>query len=367
MTSNVPPGREEIYAAMRVDYEVFGLGRKKLGHKYLIPVATIADQIRKGGWVRYVGDEEPFVTPEDEATLLRGLRRVGHNPPLPLPTDPKPRNGRPPAAYTQGVDGDGSSEDNVINFPRGQMVPPMRPPPTEVQRIVVAIPQLPEYGPEKKSQIRTTLGAIKAMMTIEQVQVLEEHEGILRRYSHLMKTFLDPLSVLDVTGLGPDEIKDHAAATQVLALKQLLPTERDTLAGAIKQLTESMIRSMEMKRKILGLHEIRAGTSRVGRENPDDLVEQAGTAELGQVKVAGGGAPAIGAMGTGELRQVARAMELIQRRQQLVQEAPKPPAPDPIDFLMDDGPDPTDDPPDEAAPAERQPAASDSFAHFPED
>jgi hypothetical protein len=41
---------------------------------------------------------------------------------------------------------------------------------------------LPEPTTEEKAKLRITLAAIRAMMTVEQVQLLEHYEALLARY-----------------------------------------------------------------------------------------------------------------------------------------------------------------------------------------
>jgi len=55
-----------------------------------------------------------------------------------------------------------------------------------------AIQLLPEAKPEERAQLRIALSTIKAMMTVEQVEQLEHHEGLLRRYSHLIESISSP-------------------------------------------------------------------------------------------------------------------------------------------------------------------------------
>ena len=65
-------------------------------------------------------------------------------------------------------------------------------------------------------------------MSLEQVELLERHEALLDRYSHLLQVYLDPERFADLTGLNEDEKARKIASTRTVARSVLLPTERDT-------------------------------------------------------------------------------------------------------------------------------------------
>jgi hypothetical protein len=75
----------------------------------------------------------------------------------------------------------------------------------------------------------------------------------LHAISHLIEVYLEPRRFVDINGLAEDEAAERIVATQKVALRMLLPTERDTLAGAIKVLTEAITRNITLKRSVAGL------------------------------------------------------------------------------------------------------------------
>ena len=180
---------------------------------------------------------------------------------------------------------------------------------------------LPEPTREEKAKIRNTLAAIRAMMTVEQVQQLDHHEALLARYSHLIEVYLEPTRFVDVSGLTEDEAAEKIVATQKAALRMLLPTDRDTLAGAIKVLTESLARNIALKRAVAGLTTMGAFRPR-DPVNPlkDETEGSRGERNLKELTLA-------------ELREVRRGMQILNGHQQLRSEPPIPPPPDPIDHL----------------------------------
>jgi len=105
----------------------------------------------------------------------------------------------------------------------------------------------------------------------------------------------------------------------------LLPTERDTLAGAFKVLTEAIRSSIVLKRAVVGLHPVKGGATLPSRDAifRDDPEAEADVKKLLDLSK----------LGTGELRHVQQAMEMLQQHQHRQSEAPKPPDPDPIEDL----------------------------------
>jgi hypothetical protein len=128
---------------------------------------------------------------------------------------------------------------------------------------------------------------------------------------------------VDLAGLSNDQAADRIVAAQQLALRMLLPTERDTLAGAIKTLTYSLARTIAMKRAVANLDKAPAGAFRSG--DPDN-------------PAAGDDLPGKGldvdAMDTTALQAVQRAMEMVDRHHKRHLLPPIPPPPDSIEDLM---------------------------------
>lgn len=403
---------------MRLDFEVNGMGWKRLHKKYTVPASTIRVFAREQGWERPtpakdletailatglrsttiagqeldemppnpsmadvvdeqaspeptpepVGEDELPDTPNSPAEPLETPIHQSANV-LPQETDPGPpapelvfepvRNGdATPAAeapvaapdpepepepkagkiapklvekihevqpdeplseganWLKGKKPDPPKSADIINFPRA---------PAEPARGATVVHFLPEQLGEEKTRLRVTLAAIKGMMTLEQVQQLEHHEALLRRYSHLIEVYLEPMRFVDVEGLDDDMKAEKIVATQRLAMQMLLPTERDTLAGAFKVLTEAIRSSIVLKRAVVGLHPVKGGATMPSRDPMfrDDPETDAEVKKLLDVST----------LDTGQLRHVQQAMEMLQRHQHRQNAAPKPPDPDPIEDL----------------------------------
>lgn len=346
---------------LRYDYEVVGLGSRKLERKYGYARSSIQNIIRAGKWMRAGAEADvPHGSPpsrqEREAqieVLAKGLAdplHRGHeippNPSLvpsqvdllnagtvdsataapPPPTDEKPAVALdPPPEATDESKSEASSRvvpksGKVIKFPGVAFPMPAEANPRA--RV------LPEPTMEERARLRTTLATLRAMMTVEQVAVLEHHEAVLRRYSHLLEVYLEPARfVVAAEGMSAEELTDKIVETQSLALRQLLPTERDTLAGAIKTLTEAIQRTILLKRAVAGLQ---LPTGRGGASAPLAGPEIDG--EASPVKSSAN----LANLPTSQLREVTRAMELLERHQHAHADAPKPPPPDPIDDIFDE-------------------------------
>jgi len=199
----------------------------------------------------------------------------------------------------------------ILNFPA-----PTSPP----QRHAGAIRVLPDPTREEKAKLRVTLAAIRAMMSLEQVEQLERLEMLLGRYSHLIDVYLEPQRFVDPAGLTEEEKAEKIVATQKQALRTLLPTERDTLSGAIKTATAAIQQIIELKRKIVGLDKVKTGTG--GVELSDPLADEGDKPGLVNIE----------AMTTEQLRIVTHAMEILDHHQHAMRDPPMPPPPDPLDW-----------------------------------
>jgi hypothetical protein len=152
---------------------------------------------------------------------------------------------------------------------------------------------------------------------------IEHHEALLERYSHLIDVYLSPQSFVDRAALTEDAWAERVAAVRKEALRVLLPTKRETLVGAVKMLTDELVRMMQLKRTVLELGKVAADHFRpVGANNP--LGDDAGRAKLVDLKD----------LSVQDLRTIQRAMELLRPQQGRNQEPPKPPPPEPIDDLL---------------------------------
>ena len=314
-----------VVALAKRDYEVLRLGYKVISRRYGIPRSTVAFLATSQKWVK--PGPPPPSPPEGDiaargvepATLAEGLchcPRAGEPPAEPVVKRPRgrPRKQRhseeiparsimssaEPESDTPALEGQPpdppSSKAAVSASPEGPRSPrspeapdrlkrkgakdaqtaiilnfPTLPPPPRNR--MGAIHTLPELTGEEKAKFRVTLAAIRARMSLEQLAQLERHEALLGRYGHLLDVYLDPVRFVDLAGLNDDEKAAKILATQQQALGTLLPTARDTLAGAIKTLTDAVQQVIMLKRKVVGLDKVKAGSDSV---RPADSLAEAG-------------------------------------------------------------------------------------------
>ena len=346
-----------MLAAMKRDYEQKGLGWRLLSANYGFPRDEIRKYAKRHGWVKLANPAVAILVDGlDRPTRLgQTIDEMPPNPALrPAPDKDQPalgaleagvEGGLPdasPATTPAAVDSPPPSKPKVI---KDQPSPPLpeapewvkgaRPPPPKTADIInfpgsgpppqrggTAIQLLPEAKPEERAQLRIALSTIKAMMTVEQVEQLEHHEGLLRRYSHLIEVYLEPQRFVDLAGMNDDDKAEKITATQSLALRMLLPTERDTLAGAIKVLTSSIQATIVLKRAVAGLHAVKGGAFQPSADPLIDSIPEPGakTVDFSQLPLP-------------QKRVLMEAMEIMQRHQHAQREAPRPPLPESIEDL----------------------------------
>lgn len=198
---------------------------------------------------------------------------------------------------------------NVIQFPGGRGPPPPKMP-AEL---------FPVRDKSEQAKIKVRLGHLRGVMSVQQLDQLQQHEELLANYSHLLRVYMAPHEFIALDGLDEEQAKDKLMRTQRAALSQLLPTERDTLAGALKVLTHSLGVTVQLKRQVAGL--ALKGTARIsgGGEDDDQALPGTGDARSLPLKM---------------LRTVREAMEVLTGARQRDNEPPKPPAPESIDDLI---------------------------------
>jgi hypothetical protein len=204
---------------------------------------------------------------------------------------------------------------DIINFPGI---------PQECPKKSATVQHLPERSSEEKAQLRITLAAIRAAMSVEQVQMLPYHRAVLARYSHLIEVYLEPQCFVDTKGLDADQAAERIVAAQKVALRMLLPTERDTQAGAVKVLTDAVGRTIQLQRTLAGLDKVAAATSRPGEPNNPIANEDDRKARIIDLE----------ALVIADLRAVPYGMEILDRHHRKRPDAPMPPPPEPIDDLL---------------------------------
>jgi hypothetical protein len=170
-----------------------------------------------------------------------------------------------------------------------------------------------------KAQMEIAISGIRGRMTGAQIRQLDGFESLVSKFGHLLEVYLDPHSFVD-KNLPPDEYATQVVQVQKTALQLIAPTKMDSLQGGLKIFGDALMRSIELKRAIVGLNKIPALA--------DGTAENDATAkQLFDVD----------ALSTDELRVVQRGMELLDNHQRRGREVPMPPRPASIDDLM--GPD----------------------------
>jgi hypothetical protein len=217
----------------------------------------------------------------------------GRNPPIPSPT-PAPAS-------------------DLLRFPTASQKPVRKLPEVEVA----------EPTKEQKDLLQLALQVIRAAMTVEQVRQLERHEEVLSRYTNLLEIYLDPRRFAE-PDLEPEELEQRLTSLQSTAQRMLMPTQHDSLAGAIDTLTRALAKSIELKRSITGMSKL-TGKPIVGVSV--EVSENQGPKLVD-----------LDALSTDELRIVQRGMELLERNHGDKREVPVPPPPASIDDLL--GPEP---------------------------
>lgn len=167
---------------------------------------------------------------------------------------------------------------------------------------------------------RVHLATLRGQLAIEQIARLDKHEQLLDDITHLASVFVAPARHVDVSNLSEEEAGERLEAVSRAAARIILPTERDTLLGLIGTLNKATLAAIQAKRVVAGLP---AGVKAGGEK---------GDAESGQ----GSPVRSLKDIATAELREIKRAMDVLQGHNNSNSDAPKPPPPDPIDHLVDE-------------------------------
>jgi hypothetical protein len=96
------------------------------------------------------------------------------------------------------------------------------------------------------------LAARYDLLTAQQVAHLDRHQRLLDDFRHLIELCIAPEECLDLDALPEAEREGHVARIRRTALSLLFPTERDTLANAIRTLTAAMAVTVQLQRLITG-------------------------------------------------------------------------------------------------------------------
>ena len=367
-----------VVAAAKREYELHGLGYKLISRRCGIPRSTVAFLATSQKWVK-PGPQPP--SPPGDEVAAHGVEptilaeHLCHSPrasePPAEPVVKRPR-GRPrkqlhsgempvgsikssvePPSGTPALEGQPpdppSTKAAVSASPEGPRSPRLPEAPERLKRkgaknaqtaIILKFPSppppprnrmgaiqlVPDLTREEKARLRVTLAGIRERMPLEQLAQLERLEALLDRYGHLLDVYLDPERFVDLVGLNDDEKAAKILATQEQARRTLLPTARDTLAGAIKMLTDAVHQITMLKRKVVGLDKVKAGSDTV---RPSDSLAEKGDKPQ---------AVSLESMTPEQVRVVEHGMEVFRRHWRAKRDAPMPGPPEPIDDLP---PDPT--------------------------
>jgi hypothetical protein len=165
--------------------------------------------------------------------------------------------------------------------------------------------------------LRVQLSARRGELALQQMRRLETHNELLWEYHHLLSVFLNPGKHVDVTGLDAEQAAARLAEVSRQAGRLALPTERDTLAGAIAALSKALIATLAATRSAAGVNpprQLRGG----GPHCDGDEFETVRTA----------------ALDLSQLRYVRSAMELLNGNARRNIEPPKPPPAEGVDDLV---------------------------------
>jgi hypothetical protein len=220
------------------------------------------------------------------------------------PSAPAPAVER--AAVTSQPAKDKRPGASVIPFPGA------KPPPQKGDKTL-----FPKRSQAEEAELRVQLSSLRGHLSIQQLHQLERHERILSDFSHLLSVYLSPHEYLDVDGLEEEDAQEKLLKVQRAALSLLLPSEGDSLAGALKALTTSLATTINLKRAVGGLGK---SLARGGRGDDEDAPEPKPGGNLAQ-------------LGTEALRSVKAAMLVLTGEQIRQSDPPRPPAPESLEDL----------------------------------
>jgi hypothetical protein len=196
------------------------------------------------------------------------------------------------------------------------------PPPP--QPSVAAVQVLGPGEDPQKTQLRITLAAIRAAMSVEQIRQLERFDTLLGKYWYWLEVYLAPHQYVDTANMTKRKADAALAKAQRTALRMIAPTEKDSFTAGLRTLSDALFRSIELKRSVAGLNKVIVGNVPSGLQPGDPGDENADGPQL--IDVDG--------LSTEDLRAVRRGMELLERHQRDHRAIPLPPVPDPIDDLL---------------------------------
>lgn len=198
---------------------------------------------------------------------------------------------------------------NVVPFP-GAVPPPSK------QDEIAPVDIFNVHTRAEQARLRIELGQLRGAMSLQQLQGLQRTRAVIDDYEHYFRVYLRPQDYLPRDGMDNAVYQERLTQLRKQALLYIAPTERDTLAGALKCLVGARETLISVERLVSGA----SGQRGVRQLTPDaEPLGQNDAADLSTMDVA-------------TLRQVKGAMEALQGQRSAATEPPKPPPPEPLTF-----------------------------------
>ena len=299
---------DEALAAAKLEYETAPLSTRALAAKYGLSKSSMAEWAHREGWVKFQSPQEiehqleQDIRVEAQATegaaFVKGLarslratrRRRQASGLLPRSGTNAANKGEPPTRRDRGdahpVEQAQECQSSELQEPQVSCDRPCRPilanttAPSETVRPKPGRPKknsksaeilpfpagqhaalarkpdtmlLPVRSKAERDKLKIDLGALRGVLLAQQIDLLDRHEQLLADYGHLLAIYLAPHDHLTLEGLSEAAREEQVVAAQRVALSRLLPTERDSLAGALKVLTSAMATTIQLKLRVADL------------------------------------------------------------------------------------------------------------------
>jgi hypothetical protein len=335
---------------IRWEYEHTVCSQRYLAAKYNVKRDEIQFWSSKYNWIKHQPPDGPALSPARRKAYERRMARIEQEiqeralvnglassaSPDALPTSPAadapgtpapappatPAKAEKPAQsaavappVTKGKESPGA---RIISFPGAK--PPPKKDPTEIR--------FPPRSKTEEAELRMQLASARGALSMRQLTQIERHERLLEDYAHLLSVYLTPHEYIDIAHLDEEKAQEKLRNVQRAALARVLPTETDSLAGALKTLTSGIAAMVNLKRVVGGL----AGKAAAAKGAPPggDEEPREATSDLSELDVS-------------SLRSVTAAMRLLAGEKARSNEPPKPPPPESLEDLKR-----VDEPPAEA-------------------
>lgn len=339
---------DPLLIAARWEYEATPISERGLAAKYGLSRSAIHAWIIKQSWTKaealrsYAGEEGEQQLQRDIRAAIRAARdrkitqtleRAAVLPPIGNMTKvTKAATPGPPGAtavdgpWESSPDQPRSSQNASFAEPSGNLrvghaggqaafFPGADLPPQSAKTNPAAV--FPPRSRTEQAAMRVRLSSLRGELALQQIQQLEWHEALLWDYQRWLEAYLNPSKFVDVAGLDPDQAAAKLEQISRHARRLVLPTERDTLAGAIQTLSKTLLASLAAKRHAAGItpRQLHGRRPQCEADEPDAL-------------------PDLSTLDVESLRSVRAAMALLRDAHQRHNEPPMPPPPDRLDDLM---------------------------------